>query len=73
MEHLMWNIDFQYAGWSAGQLEDESARNGWLNVSTSLENISEVIFDTPFSERYQKVMSIIGIDPSHLSGEVGHA
>jgi putative transcriptional regulator len=62
-----------YAGWSAGQLEDEIARNGWLNVSTSLANISEVIFDTPFSERYQKVMSIIGIDPSHLSGEVGHA
>ena len=62
-----------YSGWSAGQLEDEIARNGWLNVSTSLENISEIIFDTPFAQRYQKVMSIIGIDPSHLSGEVGHA
>ena len=62
-----------YSGWSAGQLEDEIARNGWLNVSTSLEKISEIIFDTPFAQRYQKVMSIIGIDPSHLSGEVGHA
>jgi len=62
-----------YAGWSAGQLEDEIARNGWLNVSTSLENIAEIIFDTPHAQRYQKVMSIIGIDPSHLSGEVGHA
>ena len=62
-----------YSGWSAGQLEDEIARNGWLNVSTSLENISEIIFDTPSTQRYQKVMSIIGIDPSHLSGEVGHA
>jgi putative transcriptional regulator len=62
-----------YSGWSAGQLEDEIARNGWLNVATSLENISEIIFNTPPADRYQKVMSIIGIDPSHLSGEVGHA
>ena len=62
-----------YAGWGEGQLEDEIARNGWLNVSTDIDHISEIIFDTPFEDRYQKVMSIIGIDPSHLSGDVGHA
>jgi len=62
-----------YAGWNAGQLEDEISRNGWLNVSTNLEQINNIIFETPFAERYQKVMGILGIDPHFLSGEVGHA
>jgi putative transcriptional regulator len=62
-----------YAGWNAGQLEDEISRNGWLNVSTNLEQITNIIFETPFAERYQKVMAILGIDPHFLSGEVGHA
>jgi putative transcriptional regulator len=62
-----------YSGWGAGQLEDEIARNGWLNIATDLEKLSEIVFDTPVDLRYQKVMSLIGIDPSHLSGEVGHA
>lgn len=62
-----------YAGWSAGQLEDEISKNGWLNVSTNIEDIKKIIFDTPSEQRYQKVMGIIGIDPSHLSGDVGHA
>jgi putative transcriptional regulator len=62
-----------YAGWSAGQLEDEISRNGWLNVSTNIDGLKKIIFETPFDQRYQKVMSIIGVDPSHLSGDVGHA
>jgi putative transcriptional regulator len=62
-----------YAGWSAGQLEDEISRNGWLNVSTNIDDIKTIIFDTPYDQRYQKVMNMIGIDPSHLSGDVGHA
>jgi len=62
-----------YAGWSAGQLEEEISRNGWLNVSTNINDIKKIIFETPFDQRYQKVMSIIGVDPSHLSGDVGHA
>jgi len=62
-----------YAGWSAGQLEEEISRNGWLNISTNIDDIKKIIFETPFDQRYQKVMSIIGVDPSHLSGDVGHA
>lgn len=62
-----------YAGWGEGQLEDEIARNGWLNVHAEIDQISEIIFDTPVEDRYQKVMSLIGVDPSHLSGDVGHA
>ncbi|BDW10184.1 UPF0301 protein [Polynucleobacter sp. SHI8] len=62
-----------YAGWSAGQLEDEISKNGWLNVSTHIEEIKSIVFDTPYADRYQRVMSLMGIDPSHLSGDVGHA
>jgi putative transcriptional regulator len=62
-----------YAGWAAGQLEDEISRNGWLNVSTHIDEIKNIVFDTPYADRYQKVMHLMGIDPSHLSGDVGHA
>jgi putative transcriptional regulator len=70
-EHFLMTLG--YAGWSAGQLEDEISRNGWLNVSTNLDDIKKIIFETPYEQRYEKVMNIIGIDPSHLSGDVGHA
>ena len=62
-----------YAGWSAGQLEDEISQNGWLNVTTNIDDLKKIIFETPFDRRYEKVMGIIGVDPSHLSGDVGHA
>jgi putative transcriptional regulator len=62
-----------YAGWGAGQLEDEISRNGWLNVSTHLDNLSEIIFETPYEYRYESVINLLGIESSHLSGEAGHA
>jgi len=62
-----------YAGWSAGQLEEEIVLNGWINVPLSREQMMEIIFDTPPSQRYERTMSHLGFDPSHLSGEAGHA
>jgi putative transcriptional regulator len=62
-----------YAGWSAGQLEEEITLNGWMNVPLSRQQMIDIIFDTPSSQRYEKAMSHLGFDPSHLSGEVGHA
>lgn len=57
------------AGWSAGQLEDEILRNGWLTVRAD----PAIIFDTPIEERFTAAMHLLGIDPSHLTGEAGHA
>jgi putative transcriptional regulator len=57
------------AGWSAGQLEDEILRNGWLTVRAD----PAIIFDTPIEERFVAAMHLLGIDPSHLTGEAGHA
>ena len=62
-----------YAGWGAGQLEEEITLNGWMNVPVSQAQISDIIFDTPSSQRYERTMGHLGFDISHLSGEAGHA
>lgn len=62
-----------YAGWSAGQLEEEITLNDWINVPLSQEQMIDIIFNTPSSQRYERTMSHLGFDPSHLSGEAGHA
>ena len=62
-------VTLGYSGWSAGQLEDEMGRNGWLNVSAA----PEVIFDTPAEQRYDRALSLLGIRPGMLSQEAGHA
>ena len=62
-----------YAGWGAGQLEEEITLNGWINVPLNREQMIEIIFNTPSSQRYQKAMNHLGFDLSDLSGEAGHA
>ena len=62
-------ITLGYSGWQAGQLEDEIGRNGWLTVDAD----PSVIFDTPISLRYDRALSLLGVDPRMLSQEVGHA
>jgi putative transcriptional regulator len=58
-----------YAGWSAGQLEDEVAANTWLTVPAS----DELIFDAPVDERFNRAFGLLGIDPAFLSAAAGHA
>jgi len=62
-------VTLGYSGWGAGQLEDEMSRNGWINVSAE----RNIIFDTPVEQRYDKALSLLGIDANMLSGEAGHA
>lgn len=62
-------ITLGYAGWGAGQLEDELARNGWLTVDAD----PDVIFDTPVEQRYSRALLLLGVDPGMLSQEAGHA
>ena len=57
------------AGWSAGQLEDEILRNGWLTVKAD----PAILFDTPIEARFAAAMHLLGIDPNRLTGDVGHA
>lgn len=57
------------SGWGAGQLEEEIARNGWLTVRAD----PSIIFDLPIEERFVAAMKLLGIDPTMLAGEAGHA
>ncbi|MGZ3157507.1 MAG: YqgE/AlgH family protein [Burkholderiaceae bacterium] len=57
------------AGWSAGQLEDEIARNGWLTVCAD----PSIMFDLPVAERFVAAIKLLGIDPMMLASEAGHA
>lgn len=58
-----------YAGWSAGQLEREIQSNGWLHCEAS----ADLIFDRDLDSKYGRAMALLGVDPSMLSGDAGHA
>ena len=58
-----------YAGWEAGQLEDEMLANSWLNVPAS----PEIVFETPFAKRWDSAARILGIDIAAMSTDAGHA
>jgi putative transcriptional regulator len=62
-------VTLGYSGWGAGQLEEEMSRNGWINVSAE----RGIIFDTPVEQRYEKALSLLGIDARMLSQDAGHA
>ncbi|WP_322995633.1 YqgE/AlgH family protein [Castellaniella sp.] len=62
-------VTLGYAGWGAGQLEDEISRNAWLNVGAS----HEVLFETPADQRYDAALAQLGIHSSMLTGDAGHA
>ena len=58
-----------YAGWEAGQLEEEMMLNAWLNVPAT----PELVFDTPFEERWDSAARLLGIDMASISPDAGHA
>ena len=62
-----------YAGWGAGQLEEEISLNGWMNVELPSIEMQSIIFDTPYADRYQRALELLGINFASLSGEAGHA
>lgn len=66
-ERLM--ISIGYAGWSAGQLEQEIFANGWLTVAAD----AHILFDLPMEERFAAAMQLLGIDPLMLASVAGHA
>ena len=65
-EHL---IALGYAGWSAGQLEQELAENSWLTLPAD----SDIIFSTPPDRRLGAAAAQLGIDMNLISADAGHA
>ena len=62
-------IALGYAGWAAGQLEQELKENVWLNGPAE----TDIIFNTPFNRRWEKSAELLGIDLGKISTDVGHA
>ena len=58
-----------YAGWGAGQLEQEMANNTWLSGPSN----SQVIFQIPWQQRWEAAAAAMGVDVHQLSNQIGHA
>jgi putative transcriptional regulator len=62
-------IALGYAGWSAGQLEEEIAGNSWLTLRAD----HRIIFDTPIEQRVTAAAAALGIDMNLMTTQAGHA
>lgn len=58
-----------YAGWGAGQLESEIARNDWLVADLA----EDLIFSPQDSGKWMGALRHMGIDPISLSPSAGRA
>ena len=66
-EHYL--ITLGYAGWGAGQLEQEMSDNSWLSGPAT----QRILFDLPAEARWREAARQIGIDIDLLTGQAGHA
>ncbi len=58
-----------YAGWAPGQLEAEILANGWLHCPAD----EALIFDHATADKWERAVRLLGIDPSLLVQDAGHA
>ncbi len=61
-------ISLGYAGWDAGQLEQELSENMWLTVPLQ----ADIIFKLPLAQRWSAAAASLGFELSNLSSDVGH-
>jgi putative transcriptional regulator len=62
-------IALGYAGWGAGQLEQEMSANAWLSGPAN----DHIIFRLDADARWLAAAKLLGVDMNLLSGEAGHA
>lgn len=58
-----------YAGWGAGQLEEEIRQNAWLSGPAD----ADILFRLPMEQRWNAAARLIGVDLGLLSSTAGHA
>jgi putative transcriptional regulator len=58
-----------YAGWGAGQLEEEIKQNVWLTCEAD----EELIFDAPHEMKWSRALEKLGVDPKFLGAAAGRA
>jgi putative transcriptional regulator len=64
-----WLVALGYAGWGAGQLDDELHRHGWHVAKGN----DELVFDLAVSDRWPAAFRADGIDPALLANASGNA
>jgi putative transcriptional regulator len=64
-----WLAALGYAGWSAGQLEDELSRHGWFAISGD----EALLYDVEAEHRWESGYRSAGIDPRMLAADYGTA
>lgn len=64
-----WVVALGYAGWGPGQLDGEMRRHGWYAAAA----YDQILFDTPFDERWAATWKAEGIDPALLANVTGQA
>lgn len=57
------------ASWIRGQLEDEIMSNVWLTVPAN----TDILFKTPYGDRWQKAMNSLGVNHFYLTTISGKA
>lgn len=79
-----YQVVFGYAGWGAGQLEEEMMDNSWLSMDLRGEQYDEgaglgidvdhyLMLNHPIESRWQQLGYSAGVDVSRLSWQCGHA
>jgi putative transcriptional regulator len=58
-----------YAGWEAGQLDEELLQNAWLTVPCD----DSLIFELPFEQRWHAAARLLGVELSRISTQAGRA
>lgn len=58
-----------YAGWTAGQLDQELQQNAWLIVDAD----PDLVFDDGADDKWERAIKKLGINPSMLSAAGGSA
>ncbi len=58
-----------YAGWGPGQLDQELQDNGWLTASAE----ESLIFGPNPAGKWEGAIARLGIDPTRLTFDAGHA
>jgi putative transcriptional regulator len=58
-----------YAGWQAGQLEQEVRQNAWLTLPAT----PDLVFSDNYDTLWNKALSVIGVTPAQLSAFSGNA
>ncbi len=58
-----------YAGWEAGQLDDEIRQNAWLSAPAD----EPLVYDSECQTKWSRALAKLGIDPGHFPGVAGRA